>query len=368
MLKNFIANYIESTPLMQDLKRRKEQLEKESKELAESAGTLTAIFENMQEGFIILDRFGVIVAASRNARNLFNSDESCVGNNINLLTLDDVFLDKSRAALLGQSGQMVLETDQSENYQVSFIPSKSPSENAGAVILITEISERQMSEKMIREFSSNVVHEIKTPLSLMAGFAEIIGSGRAEDKDIHYFAKKINNEAQRLVDVVEGISFLAKVDETEGKEVWTRFDASKIANKAVESHASIAEAARVDLMLADSTCHIYGNKQLIHAMFANLISNAILYNKPGGEVKVAVSMRNRSAYINVTDTGPGIPKEEQYKIFERFYRGGLARSKKINGVGLGLPVVRQIVRHHGGSIDIESELDKGTSVFVKLPQ
>ena len=324
-------------------------------ELSGQLDLIDGIIENIQDGFIMLDSQGTIIKVNQSARSIFGAGEDYKNNNANYLTRDTVFLDKVRAVLQGYSGKMFLEREQI--YKVSFIPSA----GGGAIILIADVTERQMTQKARREYSANVSNQLRVPLDLISGFAEIISTGNASLEDAIHFGEKIKSEARRMTDLIENITFLSKLEETDGKEPHTHFDVSVVATQAIESMYSIAEANRIDLALAGSPTFIYGNRSLIYAMFINLISNAINFNKPGGEVKIAVSLRNRFAYINVTDTGIGIPKHEQHRVFERFYQ-------KDGGTGLGLPIARHIVRHHCGIIEIESVPNEGTTVFVKLPQ
>lgn len=363
-----IDTYDELATFVRMILRQQNQIETQMVELTEQGETIRSIFENMHEGFIMIDRFGAVVTANPRARDLFGAAPDCEGKNINYLTRNSSFLDKVKAALQGHSGQMTLDMDQV--FWVSFIPSP----DRGTMILIADITERQLAEKMRREFSANVSHELNTPLTTIAGFAEILSKGQANPEDTVHFSTKIRDESRRMIDMVENLFFLSELDEMEGKEAFSQFDISHIAAEAIESLAPMAKAKRIEVTLADSSCPIYGNRRLIYALFTNLVSNAIQYNKSKGWVKIAVSSRNQSAYINVTDTGIGIPKEEQTRIFERFYRVDRSRSKQKgstgvepSGGGLGLAIVKHIVRHHNGTIEIESEPDEGTRVFIKLP-
>ena len=349
----------EHTSFIQIIHHEQERVESRMNELINQSEADKSIFENASEGFIMLDCSEVITMANRSARTVFEVGDSCVGDNINVLTQDISFLNKVKAALHGHSGQLVLEIlSRNQLHNVSFIPSA----GQGVIILITDITERQIAEKIRREFTANVSHELSTPLALTLGFAEIIGEGQAEPDDVIHFVEKIKTETRRMLDMVESILFLSKLDEKDAKETWTKFDAFSVAKEAVESLAPIADAVGIKLSLSGSPCFICGNRLLIYALLTNLISNAIQYNKPKGWVKIAVSHRNYAAYINVSDTGIGIPKDEQSRVFERFYTVGSPDS-----AGLGLAIVRDIVRHHGGTIELESQPDVGTRVFVKLP-
>lgn len=362
-----IDTYDELSSFVRTILRQQNEIESKVFELSELTETIRSIFGNMQEGFIMLDRFGAIITANSRARILFDTnEEECEGKNINFISRNISFLDKVKAALQGHGGQLVMDIANSDQiYQISFIPSA----DKGAIVLIADITERQLAEKMRREFSANVSHELNTPLTCITGFAEIISKGQSKPEDTIYFAKKIHFESQRMIDMIENIVLLSKIDEMDGKDAFVRFDVYKVAAEAIESMRASAMEAQVQLVLVNNPlCVVKGNRQLIYMMFTNLISNAIRYNKPKGEVKVAVSNRGRSIYITVTDTGIGIPKEEQYRIFERFYRVEHSRNQKTGGAGLGLSIVKHVVRYHEGTIELESEPDEGTRVYIKFPQ
>ena len=361
-----IDTYDELSSFVRTILRQQNEIESKVSELSELAETIRSIFGNMQEGFIMLDRFGAIITANSRAHILFDTNEEVEGKNINYISRNISFLDKVTAALQGHGGQLVMEVAKTDQiYQISFIPSA----DKGAIVLIADITERQLAEKMRREFSANVSHELNTPLTCIAGFAEIISKGQSTSEDVIYFAKKIHFESQRMIDMIENIVFLSKIDEMDGKDAFVRFDIYKVATEAIESMRAAAMAAQVQLVLVNNPlCVVKGNRHLIYVMFTNLISNAIRYNKPKGEVKVAVSGRGKAIYITVTDTGIGIPKEEQYRIFERFYRVEHSRNQKTGGAGLGLSIVKHVVRYHDGTIELESEPDQGTRVYIKFPQ
>ena len=356
-----IDTYDELASFVRTILRQQNQIETQITELEQQSETMNAIFENINDGFIMIGHSGIIVTANQSTRSLFGTDESCIGNNINFLTRDTSFLGNVRAALQGHSCQMIMEQDQV--YQVSFIPSA----DRGAIIFISNMTEQQLSEKMRREFSANVSHELNTPLTCISGFAEMLSRGNTDPQDVVHFGSKIKEESDRMIGMVENILFLSEIDEMDSKDGWSEFDLSQVANDAINTLSSMADAAQIGLTLSDTPCYVYANRQLVYALFTNLISNAIRYNKPKGWVKVGVSLKNQTVYISVTDTGIGIPKEVQHHVFERFYRVDRSRSQKTGGTGLGLSIVKHIVRHHNGTIGIESVPDEGTRVFIRIP-
>jgi len=321
-----------------------------------------SIFNNMQDGFIVLDRLGNIFTINSKAKLFFNTDTTHIGKNISVLNPTDAFSDKIKAALQGSGGQLFIETEQV--YSILFVPSK----DCGVVILISDATEQQLVEKSQIEFPANVSHELNTPLTMINGFADLIAKGTLDTEDAVHFAQKISSECRRMINTVENILFLSNLDEMNGPQAFVRFDVAKVASEAIEHWSSAASEAGVKVSLSATICPIRGNRQLIYALFSNLLSNAIRYNKLRGEVKIAISLKNNHAYINVTDTGVGFTKEEHHIVFDRFYRTPHALSRDSEGSGLGLSIVREIVRYHKGTIGLESEPGAGTRVFVKLPQ
>jgi len=347
----------ETETTVNTMQSQHEQIESQLHELHEQNESISLIFENMQNGFIILDRFGAIITVNRSARELFGAGASYVGNNINKLVRNAGFLERVKAALAGHGGQVFLD-EYEQMYQATFAPST----EQGVVILISDVSEGQLKEKLLREFPANVAHELSGSLAGINGFAEILGRGQVEASDLDHFAKMIKNESRRMISMVDSIMSLSKLDEADGRKVMIEFDLAQVARRVIEIMKPMAQEAQIELSLADIPCPIEGDRQLIYALFTELISNAIRFNRPKGWVKIAVSLRNRSAYINVTDTGIGIPREEQARVFERFYR-----ASEFSGAGLGLAIAKQIVLYHGGTIDLESDINEGTRVFIKLP-
>jgi len=340
----------------------KKQNESKIEDLSFHIESTKSIYENMHHGLIMVDRLGNIFAINAKALSFFDATDNFIGKNISFLNPSDAFSDKVKAALLGHSGHLLIDSE--HVYNILFIPSK----ECGVVILITDATEQQLIEKSRAEFPANVSGELSAPLTMIKGFADLISNGTMETEDTIHFAQKISSECQRMINSVENILFLSTLDEASGFQTFNRFDISKVAAEAIEYWKDAADEAGVEISLSATICPIRGNRHLIYTLFSNLISNAVLYNKLRGTVKIAVSLKNNYAYINVADTGVGFTKEEHHLVFNRFYRTPHANTRDSEGAGLGLSVAREIVRYHKGTIDLESEPGAGTRVFVKLPQ
>ena len=216
---------------------------------------------------------------------------------------------------------------------------------------------------MRREFTANVSHELKTPLTSISGYAELIENGMAKPQDVPGFAAKIHAEAVRLISVIGDIINLTEVEEMEQLDT-ARVDLREIAAETVEMLGFSAEKAGVELHSSGSKCFVLGDRKLLSELVYNLADNAIRYNRPGGSVRIITEHDAAAATLSVTDTGIGIPKECQDRVFERFYRVDKSRSKRTGGTGLGLAIVKHIALRHGATLKLESEPGSGTTVTV----
>lgn len=225
-------------------------------------------------------------------------------------------------------------------------------------------------EKIRREFTANVSHELKTPLQSIAGAAELLKSGMVKDCDREKFIDIIISESQRMNRIIGDIIVLSKLD----SDVWMHekenIDFVKLTRDSVESLRHTAEKASVKLTLSTplkSDRTILGSRHYLEAIVSNLVDNAIHYNKPGGIVDVKLQYEHDHLTLTVADTGIGIEKEHQDRVFERFYRVDKSRSRKSGGTGLGLSIVRNAVKLHKGELSLESAKEKGSTFTVALP-
>lgn len=225
--------------------------------------------------------------------------------------------------------------------------------------------QRQL-DKQKKEFTANVSHELKTPLTSIAGYAELIESGIAKQEDIKPFAHTIRKQALRLVSLTEDIIQLSQLDESQTQSVaFEEINLSQIAERCADSLEMNAKSRGIKISLDLDECYLTGNESLIEEMVYNLIDNAIRYNKENGSIKVSVKSPYKTrTTLCVEDTGIGIPKEYQERIFERFFRVDKSRSKETGGTGLGLAIVKHIAEVHNANISLESEENKGTKIQV----
>lgn len=224
------------------------------------------------------------------------------------------------------------------------------------------------AEKIRREFTANVSHELKTPLTSINGYAEMIANGMAEGEEVKKFAGIIQKEGTRLLTLIESILNLSKLEDESIEKTYEQIDLYDTIKEVVHKLKPQALLHKVNLEVDGEVAHVMANKRMIEDLVYNLIDNAIKYNVENGNVLVSVKNEEKYGIVSVKDTGIGIPQEEQDRIFERFYRIDKSRSKKIEGSGLGLSIVKHIVEYHNGSLILESEVGKGTTITVKLPK
>jgi len=238
----------------------------------------------------------------------------------------------------------------------------------GAALLVLDVTEKERAEQMRREFTANVSHELKTPLQTISGYAELLANGMVADKDKTAFSEKIYAEAQRMIRLIEDIIKLSNLDEGAVELTRETVDLYVTAENTVRSLLPAAKKANVTLSLKGENAEIYGIPQLLTAVVYNLCDNAIKYNKDGGTVFVSVKNNAENIVLSVRDTGIGIPKEQQERIFERFYRVDKSHSKEVGGTGLGLSIVKHAAKLHDAKITLESEVGKGTGITVIFPK
>ena len=222
--------------------------------------------------------------------------------------------------------------------------------------------------KMRQEFTANVSHELKTPLTSISGYSELIETGMASDEDVRRFAGEIHKNSSRLLTLINDIIRLSQLDVEDQDISYTELNLYQLAEACVDMLQINAEKHDVILRLEGGPCTIYANRQMIDELIYNLCDNAIRYNNPGGSVIVRVGSEKEEGVLSVWDTGIGIPKVYQKRIFERFYRVDKSRSKSTGGTGLGLAIVKHIVSQHHARLELESEEGIGTKITVDFPK
>ncbi len=352
--------YAEILPLTRAIKYKNEEIKRQTENAQEREIQLQVVTDTMNEGFILLDKHGNVKLINDFALKLFGKDLSLVkGGYFTNLTNDETFEEAVRKALDSQRSNAVFETD-SSYYRIYCSPIMHDDIFGGVIILLFDVTGTYQSEKMRREFSANVSHELKTPLTSINGYAQIISNGLANNSDIPEFAGKIAKESNRLMMLIEDILRLSNLDEGAPQEPLTKFSAKEAVFEVLSSLEEKAEKRNISVKCEGGDFTVNANKTQFLEMIYNLCDNAIKYNKDSGSVSVNISDNE----ITISDTGIGIPKEYKDRIFERFFRVDKSHSKKVDGTGLGLSIVKHIAKQNNIEISVDSKLGEGSKFTV----
>ena len=352
--------YDELLPFAQTLAEHRNQIEYSNEQLQKRTNTINAIMNNILDGVVLLDHQGVILTVNKSATRIFDATKKLQGKNVLELWRDMDFSNNIQDALHGQRQEMLFQKD-SKYYRVLI----SPASQIGVIVLISDITEKSEIENLRKEFSANVSHELKTPLTSIYGNAEMLKEGVVKKADIPLFHQKIMSEVSRLIVLIEDIIMLSKLDEGHNFESANMVNLSDVATECKDALEQKATAKQVSITI-DGSAIIKATHSLLYELFYNLIDNAIKYNYPMGSIKIVISEQKDTVQIIISDTGIGIPKTEQSRIFERFYRVDKSRSKESGGTGLGLAIVKHIIIAYHGQIEVTSEPTQGTTFNITL--
>lgn len=359
--------YEELSPLLNRLNRQRGQIEDQIRDLKKSADEFEHITSSMKEGLVILDGEGDILSINPSARNIFETDENCIGKDF--LTVDRAVAMSAAVKDAWDTGHSELRAEHSGRiYQFDISRIDFEGEELGIVIIAFDITEQEKAEQNRREFTANVSHELKTPLQGIIGSAELIENGMVKQEDMPRFIGHIRAEAQRLVSLIGDIIWLSQLDE--GQEMKREdVDLHSVALETAENLHDSAEKRGVKITVDGEKTVVNGVRNLMYEIIYNLCDNAVKYNVDGGKINIRTySDADGSAVVSVADTGIGIEPEQQGRVFERFYRVDKSHSKASGGTGLGLSIVKHAVQYHGGKISLESEPGKWTTIRVIFPE
>lgn len=359
--------YDELSPLLKKIDNQQKSLRMQSEELERKRIEFETITNGMSEGLILLDPNGAILSANSAAAGILDFKTNDLPKNILSVDRDLRLSELLNRTRNGEYSQMLRELH-SRKYQFGASPVKSGENVSGAVLLLLDVTEKERSEQLRREFTANVSHELKTPLQTISGCSELMKNGMVKQEDIPEFSEKIFTEAQRMICLINDIIRLSRLDEGDADMERVNVDLYALSEDVISSLQSAAGSANVALNIHGEPAVIYGIPQLLHAIIFNLCDNAVKYNHRGGSVDITVKNDNNRVLLTVSDTGIGIPPECTERIFERFYRVDKSRSRSIGGTGLGLSIVKHAAQIHNAEIKIESSIGKGTSITVIFPQ
>ena len=359
--------YDELSPLLTRIRRQNDTIRAQMDQLRQQKQEFTALTENMSEGFLLLDAKGRVLSYNTGVLRLLGA--AAPAEEASVLTLDrsDVFQQLVEQVLDGRRSQVRMERA-GRILQLLGDPVLRDGETAGAVLVLLDVTEREQAEQMRREFTANVSHELKTPLTSISGMAEIMKDGLVKQEDVRGFAADIYQESQRLIRLVEDILHLSRLDEGGGGLERQEIDLLDLARTVEDRLQSTAKQHQVELELTGDHAAIQGLPSVVEEMVYNLCDNAIKYNRPGGKASVQVEDGADAVTVTVSDTGIGIPPEDRERVFERFYRVDKSHSKAIGGTGLGLSIVKHGAALHNAQVELDSAPGKGTTVRLRFPK
>ena len=359
--------YDEVGPLLSKIYKQNRQIKNQLEAARRNQEEFGIITENMQEGLLVIDSYTMILSGNSSVWNMFQLKEAKIGDSVYSLNRNEDFRMLIEQVLKGQHGSVLLHLG-NEAIQMIANPVTREHKVVGAVLLLMNETEKVEREQLRREFSANVSHELKTPLTSISGFAEIIQDGLVRAEDIKKFAGRIYDEAQRLITLVEDTIKVSQLDEGENPYEWEQLDAYTVVKDVCGRLKDIAAKKNVHLYIDGDKTMLCTVRPILDEIIYNLCDNGIKYNRDDGTVSIHLRDLGENVEIRVKDNGIGIPGEDQSRVFERFYRVDKSHSKAIGGTGLGLSIVKHGVTFLGGTLKMISEIGKGTEITMTFPK
>lgn len=354
--------YEELEPLLNRIEKQNTDISEYIQKLKHKQNEFNTVTENMSEGLIIL-KGQTVLSCNKSAMNILDCYGEVLGKNILELNHSSIFINAVEDAVNGKASETNMEL-KGKNFMLIANPVMEKDSVSGAVLLLIDVTEKVSREAMRREFSANVSHELKTPLTTISGYAEIMKDGWADPKDYKKFAEKIYNEGKRLINLIEDIINLSRLDENDNTMEKEPVDLLSITKDVNSRLSKKAADKKIEFTAGGEHAIVNGIPQILDEMIYNLCDNAIKYNHEGGYVKATVVNNNNCIKFIVSDNGIGIPAEDLNRVFERFYCVDKSHSREKGGTGLGLSIVKHGAAFHNAKIDIDSTLGKGTMITL----
>ena len=353
------APYPELAPLTDKLFAQHETIQKQLRDAQRSKEEFRLITENMSEGFVVTDTNTSVLTYNTAASRILGIEKDAGS----VLT---EFCDVAEKAVKGNPAESEIRIGE-KIYRLISNPVFDESKIIGAVIVILDVTERSERERLRREFTSNVSHELKTPLTSISGFAELMMSGGTPDDTVVDFSKSIYDEAQRLITLVNDIIKISRLDDGSVEYERENIDLYELSEEIARRIKPVSDKAGLKVSVTGEHAVFFGVRKILDEMIFNLCDNAVKYNRPNGTVDINIRKENGRTLLSVKDSGFGIPVSAQDRVFERFYRVDSSRSKALGGTGLGLSIVKHGAIYHGADIKLESEENVGTTITVSFP-
>lgn len=353
--------YEELSPLLVGLDKQNKKIAEQLETLSENKREFEEITDTMSEALVVFGTDKKVISANRSAKQIFQSFEP-TGCAYPEFCRDRVYLRVMESAFSCRAAEEKYER-RGRIYRLSANP-VIENDGCAAVLLAVDITESERAGQLRREFSANVSHELKTPLTTILGCAEIMQNGIAKAEDYPRFTEQIYTEAKRLLSLIEDIIKLSRLDEGEIQNEFTSVNLKSLSEKVASELAQKAASLSVNLSVIGDNLAVNGIESTLHEMIFNLCDNAVTYNREGGGVRVIISTENDRPVLTVADDGIGIAPEHQARVFERFYRVDKSHSRETGGTGLGLSIVKHGAAIHGAVLRLSSTLGKGTEISI----
>lgn len=358
--------YEELAPLLGKIAAQKRMIERQLDEAVRKQKEFNMITENMSEGFLVIDKNAALLTHNSAALKLLDIEiGTAESKSVFALCREHNFREVVEKALCGTKAESRM-TQGSRVYSLIASPVFENEAVIGAVIIIIDVTESEEREALRREFTANVSHELKTPLTSISGFAELMKEGDVPKETAADFSHSIYDEAQRLITLVNDIIKISELDEKSIPAEKEKVDLYELANEIAARLKAEADKKNVSLNVIGESAEIPGVRYILDEMIYNLCDNAIKYNKENGIADIIITSSDKKVSLTVRDTGIGIPPEHKSRVFERFYRVDKSHSKRVGGTGLGLAIVKHGAMYHNAEIKLESTEGKGTSVTIEF--
>lgn len=360
---DFDSTYKEISPIIHRFFRQNDLIRRQMDDLKRRQDEFIAITESMAEGLILTDKHAGIVSCNKCALNMLRGTEGSFFGNVCDLIGDKVFSGAVMSALSGEGSEAEIKYS-GRIFQIFANPVITDDKALGAVIVILDITEKSKRDEMRREFTSNVSHELKTPLTSIYGISEMMMSGIVKPEDMKSFSENIHKETGRLITLINDIMKLSRLDERAVEPGFEQTDLYTACEAVKNSLDATAKDKNVEIKIEGEHLVVNAIPTLLSEMIYNLCDNAIKYNREGGEVSISIQGDASRPSVCVRDTGIGIPDEHKERIFERFYRVDKSHSGKVGGTGLGLSIVKHAAAVHNAEIKLESREGEGTAITL----
>lgn len=357
--------YEELTPLLRKIADQKQTIEEQLSDAHKKQREFSLITENMSEGFLVIDQDANLLTYNSSALKLLDITPPA-DRSVLMFCRAKEFRDVISDVLAGKRAESIMVREE-RSYSLLANPVFEEEAVIGAVIVILDVTESEKRDTLRREFTANVSHELKTPLTSISGFAELMKEGDVSEEHVIDFSESIYDEAQRLITLVNDIIKLSELDEQSISFESEPVDLYELSREVIDRLENEADKKGIAFHLIGGSAGIRGVRKILEEMLYNLCDNAIKYNNEGGTVDIIVNQTEDGVNVIVRDTGIGIPAAHQNRVFERFYRVDKSHSKKVGGTGLGLAIVKHGAIYHHAKISMESTVDVGTEVTLDFP-